>query len=319
MDYNSGFLFKIVSMENEIFNYSTLWRKLMPTYTASEAQAMTRLVLEDLHGFSLTDIAMGAVTDLSTGERERLECIFKRLREGEPVQYVLGKAWFRGRQFGVAPGVLIPRPETEELCQAIVDDCKNFEKHDDNPQSVLDIGTGSGCIAISLALDMPDANVTAIDISDQALSIASANATMLHANVSFRKQDILQAATTSVSDISQAKWDVIVSNPPYITEKEKADMEPNVLDHEPSLALFVPNDDPLRFYRAIATYASMTLNRDGRLYFEINPLFANDMTYMLTQKGFANATIVNDQFGKQRFIKCTRETTSLKPCSHTNL
>ncbi len=306
-------------MANDIFNYSTLWRKLTPTYTASEAQAMTRLVLEELHGFSLTDIAMGAVADLSTGERERLECIIQRLREGEPVQYVLGKAWFRGRQFRVAPGVLIPRPETEELCQAIVDDCKNIEKHDGNSLSVLDIGTGSGCIAISLALDMPGANVSAIDISDQALHIASANATMLHANVNFRKQDILQAATTPVSDASQGQWDVIVSNPPYITEKEKADMEPNVLDHEPSLALFVPDDDPLRFYRAIATYAAMTLNRDGRLYFEINPLFADEMTDMLTQKGFANATIVNDQFGKQRFIKCTRETTSLKPCSHTNL
>lgn len=309
MGFDSGFLSKIVPMENEIFNYSTLWRKLTPTYTASEAQAMTRLVLEDLYGFSLTDIAMGAVADLSTGERERLECVFSRLREGEPVQYVLGKAWFRGRQFGVAPGVLIPRPETEELCQAIVDDCKSSEKHDDNPLSVLDIGTGSGCIAISLALDMANANVSAIDISDQALHIASANATMLHANVSFHKQDILQAATTSAPDASQGQWDVIVSNPPYITEKEKADMEPNVLDHEPSLALFVPDDDPLRFYRAIATYASTTLRRDGRLYFEINPLFADDMTSMLTQKGFANVTIVNDQFGKQRFIKCTKETT----------
>ncbi len=296
-------------MENEIFNYSTLWRKLTPTYTASEAQAMTRLVLEDLYRFSLTDIAMGAVADLSTGEREQLECIFKRLREGEPVQYVLGKAWFRGRQFGVAPGVLIPRPETEELCQAIVNDCKNSERHDDNPLSVLDIGTGSGCIAISLALDMPGANVSAIDISDQALHIASANATMLRANVSFRKQDILQAATTSAPDASQGQWGVIVSNPPYITEKEKADMESNVLNHEPSLALFVPDDDPLRFYRAIASYALTTLRRDGKLYFEINPLFADDMTSMLTQKGFANVTIVNDQFGRQRFIKCTKETT----------
>lgn len=224
---------------------------------------MTRLVLEDLHGFSLTDIALGAVADLSTGERERLECVFSRLREGEPVQYVLGKAWFRGRQFGVAPGVLIPRPETEELCQAIVDDCKSSERHDDNPLSVLDIGTGSGCIAISLALDMPSANVSAIDISDQALHIASANAIMLHANVSFHKQDILQAATTSAPDASQGQWDVIVSNPPYITEKEKTNMEPNVLDHEPSLALFVPDDDPLRFYRAIATYAATTLRHDG--------------------------------------------------------
>lgn len=294
-------------MESDIFNFSTLWRRLTPTYTASEAQAIIRLVLEDLYGFSLTDIAMGAVADLPSSEQERLKVIARRLGEGEPVQYVLGKAWFRGRQFGVAPGVLIPRPETEELCQAIVDDWSRYgEGHDDKPLTVLDIGTGSGCIAISLALDMPHANVSAIDISDQALLIASANATRLHANVSFHKQDILQAAKMPTSKEKQGEWDVIVSNPPYITEKEKADMEPNVLDHEPSLALFVPDDDPLRFYRAIATYASTTLSRDGRLYFEINPLFADDMTDMLTRKGFSDVTIVNDQFGKQRFISCTK-------------
>ena len=297
-------------MESEIFNYSTLWRKLTPTYPASEAQAMTRLVLEDLYGLSLTDIAMGAVNDLPTSEQERLKGIVSRLSEGEPVQYVLGKAWFRGRQFGVAPGVLIPRPETEELCQAIVDDWRqNGESHDDEPLAVLDIGTGSGCIAISLALDMANAKVSAIDISDQALQIASANATKLHANVSFRRQDILQAAKSSAPNAGQDEWDVIVSNPPYITEKEKADMEPNVLDHEPSLALFVPDDDPLRFYRAIATYASTTLNHGGRLYFEINPLFADDMANMLTQKGFDDVTIINDQFGKRRFIKCKKGNT----------
>lgn len=282
---------------------------------------MARLVLEDLYEFSLTDIAMGAVADLPASERERLKGIVKRLGEGEPVQYVLGKAWFRDRQFGVAPGVLIPRPETEELCQAIMDDWNpNGARNDGEPASVLDIGTGSGCIAISLALDMPNANVSAIDISDKALLIASANATRLHANVTFRKQDILQAATTSAGKTRQGRWDVIVSNPPYITENEKADMEPNVLNHEPSLALFVPDDDPLRFYKAITSYAAMTLNSDGRLYFEINPLFADDMSEMLKLSGFTNVTIINDQFGKRRFIKCRKGTTSKsqEPCSNTN-
>lgn len=294
-------------MESDIFNFSTLWRRLTPTYTASEAQAIIRLVLEDLYGLSLTDIAMGAVADLPNDEQERLKGIAKRLGDGEPVQYVLGKAWFRGRQFGVAPGVLIPRPETEELCQAIINDCNpNSAPHDDQSPRVLDIGTGSGCIAISLALDMPRANVSAIDVSDQALKIASANAARLHANVAFRKQDILQAAAAPALKANHDGWDVIVSNPPYITEKEKANMEPNVLDHEPSLALFVPDDDPLRFYNAIATYAATTLSRDGRLYFEINPLFADDMSRMLKQKGFSDVTIVNDQFGKQRFISCTK-------------
>ncbi len=296
-------------MESETFNYSTLWRSLTPTYSASEAQAMIRLVLEDLYELSLTDIAMGAVDRLPDSEHERLKGIAERLVKGEPVQYVLGKAWFHGRQFGVEPGVLIPRPETEELCKAIVDDwSQGSSRLDDEHLSVLDIGTGSGCIAISLALDMPYANVSAIDISDKALHIASTNAALLHANVSFHKQDILQATTMPPdSKTSQGKWNVIVSNPPYITEKEKADMEPNVLDHEPSLALFVPDDDPLRFYNAIATYAAATLRNDGQLYFEINPLFANDMSTMLTQRGFADVTIINDQFGKQRFIKCKKE------------
>ncbi len=298
-------------MESETFNYSTLWRKLTPAYPASEAQAMTRLVLEDLYGLSLTDIAMGAIADLPTSERERLKGIVKRLGEGEPVQYVLGKAWFRGRQFGVAPGVLIPRPETEVLCQTIIDDLsQDHTTRNDKPLSVLDIGTGSGCIAISLALDLPNANVSATDISDKALEIASANANRLHATVSFSKQDILQAATTaSALEASQGEWDVIVSNPPYVMEREKTGMEPNVLDHEPSLALFVPDDDPLRFYKAIASYAAMTLRRDGRLYFEINPIFADDMSQMLTQKGFADVTIVNDQFGKRRFTKCRKGAT----------
>lgn len=295
-------------MESGIFSYSSLWRRLTPVYTASEAQAITRLVLEDLYGLSLTDIAMGAVADLPTSEQERLKAIAKRLGDGEPVQYVLGKAWFRDRQFAVAPGVLIPRPETETLCQAIIDDMEpNRARYDREPSRILDIGTGSGCIAISLALDMPRASVSAIDISDQALKIAKANATRLQANVAFRKQDILQTANAPVKT-NQEGWDVIVSNPPYITEKEKTGMEPNVLDHEPSLALFVPDDAPLLFYNAIATYATATLNHDGRLYFEINPLFADDTISMLKRKGFSDVTVVNDQFGKQRFIKCTYQT-----------
>lgn len=294
-------------MESETINYSSLWHKLTPTYPPGEAQAMTRLVLEDLYSLSLTDIALGAVADLPTSEQERLKDIIRRLGEGEPVQYVLGKAWFRGRQFIVAPGVLIPRPETEELCQAIIDDLAHGGSPcHDKPLSVLDMGTGSGCIAISLALDIPRAKVSAIDISDQALRIASTNANRLHANVSFRKQDILQAATAE-SVIEADKWDVIVSNPPYVTEREKADMEPNVLNHEPSLALFVPDDDPLRFYKAIATYANTTLRGNGRLYFEINPLFADDMGDMLTLMGFTDIAIVKDQFGKRRFTKCTKK------------
>ena len=304
-------------METNIFNYSALWHRLLPVYAAPEAQAVIRLVLEDLYGFTLTGLAMGSVEALPVKEQQRLDAIIARLRKGEPVQYILGKARFCGRFFHISPAVLIPRPETEELCHIIIADlhqplppgARHPTPDTRHPTlDILDIGTGSGCIAITLALDLPDADVTAIDVSVTALKTATENAARLHADVNFLRRDILEAAQAEGNADKKAspQWDVIVSNPPYIAEKEKSDMEANVLDYEPGLALFVPDDDPLRFYRTIAIYAATTLRANGRLYAEINPLYAEPLQRMLSQKGFTGIQIINDQFGKQRFITCRK-------------
>lgn len=206
--------------------------------------------------------------------------------------------------------MLIPRPETEELCHIIIDEAsKPLSANARRPApSVLDIGTGSGCIAITLALDLPQADVTAIDISEEALKIAAANAARLHADINFLRRDILKATQESSDGNGRAsrQWDLIVSNPPYIAEKEKSDMETNVLDYEPGLALFVPDDDPLRFYRAIATYAARTLRANGHLYLEINPLYVDPLQRMLTKQAFEDIRVLNDQFGKQRIITCKK-------------
>ena len=246
--------------------YQQFWQSLTPLYDAGEAQAIVRTVLDVEYGMTLTDIICGKVNELSSDEERNLEEIITRLQNGEPVQYVLGEADFAGRTFHVEPGVLIPRPETAELCQWIEEDVSSLEA--DDTKQILDICTGSGCIAITLGLTIPNSEVTGWDISEDALRIAQGNVEMLKAgNVRIEYQDALmlpKAAETA---------DIIVSNPPYICEKEKADMEKNVLEHEPSIALFVPDEDPLKFYRAIAEYASSALKSEGALYFEINPIY----------------------------------------------
>ena len=215
------------------------------------------------------------------------------------------------------PGVLIPRPETYELCEWILSsgrqqtDTEKSEKV--RCDKILDIGTGSGCIACTLAAALPDAAVTAWDISEDALRIAAENAKRMGVNVKFKKQDILKITPSSQLlpstslpspfQLPSNEFDVIVSNPPYICTKEKDMMEKNVLEHEPALALFVPDDDPLLFYRAIARYAAKALNPGGALFFEINPLYVTEMQQMLSEEGFSHTEIKNDQFGKQRFTK----------------
>ena len=263
--------------------YNQLWKRLTAIYNEREAQAIVRTVLDALFGMSLTDICLGKVTQLSADDTTRLEKIMQRLEKSEPVQYVLGAEWFAGRLFDVAPGVLIPRPETEDLVKWTCDEAKEKEKEDNSKEergkeekevpekgeeaphpSILDIGTGSGCIAITVALALPQARVTAWDISTDALAIAAGNAHRLGASVRFEHQDALSAPD------DEERWDVIVSNPPYICDRERADMSDNVLSYEPELALFVPDSDPLLFYRAIARYASKALKPSGRLLFETN-------------------------------------------------
>ncbi|WP_295433659.1 peptide chain release factor N(5)-glutamine methyltransferase [uncultured Prevotella sp.] len=271
--------------------YRELWRTLEPLYGNGEARAITDYVLDVCFGLSKADILCGAVDEMTAEKTAELNKIFDRLTEGEPVQYVLGRAEFSGRWFNVRPGVLIPRPETEELCAWITSDSKAS-----GSPKVLDIGTGSGCIAITLQLDMPESKVTAWDISADALDVARENAQQLGANVNFVKQDTLNAKP-------EGEWDVIVSNPPYICEKEKKDMAVNVLEHEPHTALFVPDAAPLLFYRAITRLAVQTLSKGGRLYFEINPIYADDTCRMMRAEGMTAVELRSDMYGKQRMAK----------------
>ena len=233
-------------------DYETLWHRLTPLYEISEAKAIVRWVLDVRFGLSMADILCDKVNQLSADDQKELETMTQRLEKGEPVQYIIGMADFCGRQFHVAPGVLIPRPETEELCRWIT------QKNRPSVLSVLDIGTGSGCIAVTLALEMPKAKVTAWDISDETLRIAQKNAQTLGAEVTFEHQDILNV---SLHD----KYDLIVSNPPYIQPKERDGMGKNVLDYEPHQALFAPEEEPIIFYQRIGDYAWQSLNPGGAL------------------------------------------------------
>ena len=273
--------------------YEEFWKPLTAIYEAGEAKAIARLVMEVRFGLSITDVVCG-----KTGDDAEMQALQQRLLTGEPVQYILGEAEFGGRTFHVEPGVLIPRPETYELCQWIMEEGRGV-KEEERKTSILDIGTGSGCIACTLAAELPSTQITAWDISDVALRIAAENAKRTNAHISFKKVDILNPQFP----ILHSQFDIVVSNPPYICNKERATMERNVLEHEPALALFVPDNDPLLFYRAIARYAAKALRPGGTLYFEINPLYVSEMQQMLSEEGFSHTEIRNDQFGKQRFTK----------------
>lgn len=279
--------------------YNEMWRKLAQEYDEGEAKAVARMVYEVRYGLTLSDIYIGKDTQLSLDCQTELEEITKRLIEHEPVQYILGQADFCGRTFHVEPGILIPRPETEHLCHLIT-------KHAANgfpictPPTILDIGTGSGCIAITLALDIPNSEVTAWDISPIALRVAKGNAEQLGAQVNVVENDMLQQ-TYQVAP----QWDLIVSNPPYICDSEAEQMEANVLDYEPEIALFVPDDNPLQFYVPIMNYAQSALHPGGELWLETNPLYEEIIEERLLELGF-NVTAHDDQFGKTRFIQAIR-------------
>ncbi len=279
--------------------YEDIWKPLVCRYGDKEAKAITRYLLEVGYGLSMTDILCGATEQLPPDEMgENL----RRLLKGEPVQYVVGKAEFGGRTFKVTPDVLIPRPETYELCQWVVEE-KREERREERDFSVLDIGTGSGCIAITLALDIPNAQVEAWDISEGALSIARQNVEDLHAHVDFKQVNVL----SSLPKQGGPEWVFIISNPPYICKKEAASMEQHVLNHEPHQALFVPDEDPLVFYKAIGQYACHALANHGYLFFEINPLYATEITKMLDEMGFFEIETRKDQFGKVRFVRARKD------------
>ena len=295
--------------------YHDICQRLTPLYGPQEAKAMTRLLLEDLFSLSFADILCGATEHLSDADTLRLQQSVDRLLDAEPLQYVTGTAFFCGHPFHVAPGVLIPRPETEW----IVDTAVNLVTS--SAPRILDIGTGSGCIATSISLALADKHcyTEAWDISEDALRIAADNAERLGADVKFRRRDALrleedfpaeenQGGAEALSDSNAAaeSWDIIVSNPPYICNREAADMHANVLRHEPHLALFVPDTDPLLFYRAIASYAMRSLRKGGWLLFECNTLYAHDTAQMASDMGFAKSVVEDDCFGKPRFVKAQK-------------
>lgn len=271
-------------------HYHNLVQQLCTLHPRGEASSIARWVMEERFGLSQTDLLLGKDSDLSAKDTEDLHIITQRLLKNEPLQYILGQTSFCGLTIKVAPGVLIPRPETAELVEWIKEVCATGSR-------ILDIGTGSGCIALALAHH--GFSVEAWDISSEALSIAQENAINLHLDVTFKQKDILQFDETT------AQFDIIVSNPPYICNKEAKEMESNVLDYEPHTALFVPDDDPLLFYRAIALYAVNHLSHNGQLFFEINRAYAVETVELLKSLGFIDVTVRQDQFGNDRMIKAT--------------
>lgn len=267
---------------------------LSPLYDPREVESMTRVIMEDVLQWRPVDIVMRDSDQLPDFFPSRLDDIIARLQRHEPLQYILGKARFHGHNFTVTPAVLIPRPETEQLVDMIID------QNTGSDLDVLDIGTGSGCIAISLARALKFAQVTATDVSTSALAVAQHNAQALGTRVRFVEHNIL----TSRAPIEA--WDIIVSNPPYITMSEKNSMDRNVLDYEPAGALFVPDADPMLYYRAIAAYASQALKNSGRLYLEINRAMAALVSDTLRQARLSNIQVFNDFNGNNRFVTATR-------------
>jgi len=294
---------------NETITY--IRKSLEPLYPPEEIRSLTEWILEKACNLSRNQQILRKDTQLSNAQSDSIQSIVRRMQNSEPIQYIFGVTEFLGLTFEVSPAVLIPRPETEELVHRIlkdikvVNDFKDFKIINDlNNPTILDIGTGSGCIAITLAKHLMKACVFALDISTDALQIAQRNAQQNNVTVHFFQADILSA--NMQHDTSFPQFDLIVSNPPYVLSSEKSFMKPNVLDYEPHSALFVPDDDPILFYRHIADFAMAKLTTNGILYCEINPSCSEMIVSMLNQKGFIDIEIYNDLSGKERFIKASK-------------
>ena len=266
-----------------------LRESLSPVIEAGELQAMIRVICEDVFNYDQVDVALRQDHELPDFAPERIAEIIARLKRHEPLQYVVGSARFHGLRFKVTPAVLIPRPETEQLVDLIIDE------NPDADLKVLDMGTGSGCIAIALARALKFAQVDALDVSRDALAVARQNAALLKTpGVRFFESDMLASQPS-------ACYDIIVSNPPYICWSERESMDRNVKDFEPGQALFVPDSDPLLYYKAIAHYASQSLEHGGKLYLEINQRFGNEVKHLLESCGLDDVRIIEDSFGHVRF------------------
>lgn len=270
-----------------------LWDKVYDAarsvYAEREARSYTAVVCEGRLGMRFTDVIVEPAAPCP--DYEELPQILAAIRDHCPAQYITGFAWFLDRKFAVREGVLIPRPETEELVRMITDRCRGR-----SGLRVLDVGTGSGCIAVTLAAEMKQAKVVAVDVSESALEVARENARRHRVSVDFVRCDMLQEGPSG-------HFDLIVSNPPYVTLQEKNEMRPNVLRYEPHRALFVPDDDPLVFYRAIAEYGCRSLNPGGMLWFELNERYGSEVASLLEQSGYSEVTVHEDMFGKQRMAE----------------
>lgn len=261
-----------------------------------EIESVAYAVVENLFGLSRTAVMLERAVNLGPEQSSRLSMIIDRLNANEPLQYILGEGVFYGRLFNVSPSVLIPRPETEHL----IDVVKGFARHTRSNLKILDIGTGSGCIPVTLNLELIGSKVSGVDVSLDALAVAKSNAEKHNARVEFKPLDIVNANIPE-------PFDVIVSNPPYITDSEKRSMSRNVLDYEPHLALFVPNGDPLIFYRHICQKALQALSSRGMLAVEINERFGAEVMELFKQTGFANITLTRDLSGKDRIVSGIKE------------
>ena len=272
---------KLASFKKEFLESIT------PLYNKDEASSLYYMLCEEYLALSKSKLIIAEDMDLSVEKTNHLYNCLERLKKHEPIQYVLGKTLFMGMNFKVNPSVLIPRPETEELVRLML-------KDELDGKEILDIGTGSGCIAISLAKNLPNAKVSALDVSKDAIELSQRNAKENDVNLEFINEDILNYK-------SDKKYDIIVSNPPYVLESQRKHMSKNVLDYEPELALFVKNDDPLQFYKAILDFPKNSLNKNGKIYFEINENYKDEIMELVNNYGYSNVDCKLDVFGRNRF------------------
>ena len=273
---------------------------LLTIYDQGEIESFFYLILEDKHHLKRVDLALQPNLNFSSTEIEVWNIILEKLQKQIPVQYILGKTSFYGLDFIVNENVLIPRPETEELVEWIIENQKLEVRSEQF--KILDIGTGSGCIAISLANNIQNAQVFAIDVSDKALATAKKNATINEVNVTFIQKNILNVVSLSAVKGLEQQFDIIVSNPPYVRNLEKAEINKNVLENEPHLALFVEDGDALIFYRKIAALAQKNLVENGQLYFEINQYLGKEMVLLLKEMNFKDIELKKDIYGNDRMI-----------------
>ena len=269
---------------------------LKDTYDTNEIEAITLLVINEICNLSKAKIKAFPETEIPVEQSEKLNHILEELKTGKPVQYILGKTEFYGLPFYVNPSVLIPRPETEELVEWVLESVGTRQSA---VGGILDIGTGSGCIAISLKKNLPGFSIAAIDISTEALQTATSNARLNDVDIEFINADILNPK----SEIEIPKSEIIISNPPYVTLRDKTQMHTNVTDFEPHMALFVPENDPLLFYKAIADFATTNLTENGLLFFEINESYGEETVDLLNNKGFKNIELRKDLSGRDRMVR----------------